>query len=776
MTRTRSPRSRAKSQSPASRLRPWLGWAIKLSLVGLVVLAGFAVYLDAVVQEKFSGKRWTIPAKVYARPLELFVGQKLSKEDFLTELDALGYRREPVANGPGAAAVSGNTVDLNTRGFQFYEGMESAQPVRVRFSGDDVAELSSLNGSKLSVVRLEPLLIGGLYPKNLEDRILIKIDQVPPYLLDTLVTVEDRDFYHHFGVSPKSIARAIWVNTSAGQMRQGGSTLTQQLVKNFFLTNERSLSRKLTEAMMALLLELHYDKKEILEAYLNEVFIGQDGQRAVHGFGLASQFFFSQPLSELKLHQVALLVGMVKGPSYYNPRRYPDRALERRNLVLDLLEQQGVATAEQVAAAKKMPLGVTARGSLADSSFPGFLDLVKRQLREDYRDEDLTEEGLRIFTSFDPILQMKAEASVNDTFKRLAGRKGSDDIEAAMVVTNPETGEVQAMIGSRQASFAGFNRALDAVRPVGSLIKPAVYLTALEKPSQYTLTSWLSDEAFSVKGADGQVWKPQNYDRRSHGTIFLYQGLAHSYNLSTARLGLEVGVPNVLKTLGRLGVTREFPACPSMLLGAASMTPMDIATMYQTLANGGFNTPMRGIRSVLTAEGQPLKRYPFQVQQRFDPGSIYLIQAAMQRVMREGTGSGVYNVLPKTLTLAGKTGTSNDSRDSWFAGFGQDLLAVVWLGRDDNGKTPFTGASGALQVWTSFMRKADPLPLDMPQPDNVVQAWVDPHTGQGSDANCPGAVQMPYIRGSEPVPGASCGGAVPAPATEVMDWVKGWLN
>jgi penicillin-binding protein 1B len=757
-------------------LRPWLGWAIKLSLVGLVVLAGFAVYLDAIVQEKFSGKRWTIPAKVYARPLELFAGQKLSKEDFLTELDALGYRREPVANGPGAAAVNGNTVDLNTRGFQFYEGMESAQPVRVRFSGDYVAELSSLNGAKLSVVRLEPLLIGGLYPKNLEDRILIKIDQVPPYLLDTLVTVEDRDFYHHFGVSPKSIARAIWVNTSAGQMRQGGSTLTQQLVKNFFLTNERSLSRKLTEAMMAMLLELHYSKKEILEAYLNEVFIGQDGQRAVHGFGLASQFFFSQPLAELKLHQVALLVGMVKGPSYYNPRRYPDRALERRNLVLDLLEQQGVATAEQVAAAKKMPLGVTARGSLADSSFPDFLDLVKRQLRQDYRDEDLTEEGLRIFTSFDPILQMKAEASVRDTFKRLDGRKGGEDVEAAMVVTNPETGEIQAMIGSRQSSFAGFNRALDAVRPVGSLIKPAVYLTALEKPSQYTLTSWLSDEAFSVKGADGQVWTPKNFERRSHGTIFLYQALAHSYNLATARLGLEVGVPNVLKTLGRLGVTREFPAFPSMLLGAASMTPMDIATMYQTLANGGFNTPMRGIRSVLTAEGQPLKRYPFQIQQRFDAGSIYLIQAAMQRVMREGTGSGVYNVLPKTLTLAGKTGTSNDSRDSWFAGFGQDLLAVVWLGRDDNGKTPFTGASGALQVWTSFMRKADPLPLDMPQPDNVVQAWVDPHTGQGSDANCPGAVQMPYIRGSEPVPGASCGGVAPAPATEVMDWVKGWLN
>ena len=773
MTRTRS--SRTPKKQPSGRTRAWLGWAIKLSLVGLVVLAGFAVYLDAVVQEKFSGKRWTIPAKVYARPLELFVGQKLSKDDFLIELDALGYRRESVANGPGAASVNGNTVDLNTRGFQFYENMEPAQRVRVRFSGDYVAGLSAANDAKLAVVRLEPLLIGGLYPKNLEDRILIKLDQVPPYLLDTLVAVEDRDFYHHFGVSPKSIARAVWVNTSSGAMRQGGSTLTQQLVKNFFLTNERSLSRKLNEAMMAMLLELHYDKKEILEAYLNEVFVGQDGQRAVHGFGLASQFFFSQPLSELKLHQVALLVGMVKGPSAYNPRRYPERALQRRNLVLDLLAEQGVATPEAVEAAKKMPLGVTKRGSLADSSFPGFLDLVKRQLRQDYRDEDLTEEGLRIFTSFDPILQMKAEASMADTFKRLGGRKGADEVEAAMVVTNPETGEVQALIGSRQAGFAGFNRAIDAVRPIGSLVKPAVYLTALEKPSQYTLTSWVQDEPFSVKGADGQVWKPQNYDRRAHGTIYLYQGLANSYNLSTAKLGLELGVPNVLKTIGRLGVEVDWPAFPSMLLGAGGMSPMQVATMYQTLANGGFNTPMRGIRSVLTAEGEPLKRYPFQIQQRFDPGSVYLVQNAMQRVMREGTGRSVYNVLPSSLNLAGKTGTSNDSRDSWFAGFSQDLLAVVWLGRDDNGKTPFTGATGALQVWTSFMRKADPLPLDMPMPDNVVQAWLDPHTGQGSDSSCPGAVQMPYIRGSEPAPGAACGGEQ-TPADSVMDWVKGWMN
>jgi penicillin-binding protein 1B len=755
-------------------MRPWLGWAIKLSLVGLVVLAVFAVYLDAVVQEKFSGKRWTVPAKVYARPLELFVGQKLAKDDFLKELDALGYRRENAVAGPGGVSVAGNNIELHSRGFQFYESVEPSQRVRVRFSGDYVAGLTQAGGGNLAVARLEPLLIGGLYPAHQEDRLLIKLEQVPPYLVETLVAVEDREFFNHFGVSPKGIARAVWINATAGQLRQGGSTLTQQLVKNFYLTNERSLSRKATEAMMAVLLELHYEKKDILEAYLNEVFLGQDGQRAVHGFGLASQYFFSQPLSELKLDQVALLVGMVKGPTYYNPRRNPERALERRNLVLDVLAEQGVVSAEDVAAAKQKPLAITQRGTLADSSFPAFLDLVKRQLREDYQEQDLTEEGLRIFTSFDPILQLKAESALADTLKRLSGRKGVDEVEAGMVVTSPENGEVQALIGSRQPRFAGFNRALDAVRPIGSLIKPAIYLTALERPSQFTLTSLLEDQPFSIKGQDGQVWSPQNYDRKAHGTIFLYQGLVNSYNLSTAKLGLKIGVPEVLKTMDRLGVEQSWPAYPSMLLGAGGLSPLSVANMYQTLANGGFNTPLRGIRNVLTAEGEPLKRYPFQIQQRFDSGAIYLLQNAMQRTMSEGTGRSVYSQLPRSLALAGKTGTSNDSRDSWFAGFSQDVLAVVWLGRDDNGPTPLTGATGALQVWTDFMRKADPLPLDMPVPDNVVQAWVDANSGQGTDPSCPNAVQMPYIRGSQPVAGPACG--IQVPVNEVMDWVRGWLD
>ncbi|MCJ8170733.1 penicillin-binding protein 1B [Atopomonas sediminilitoris] len=769
------PSSARKKKRPAHTplWQRLFGFGLKLALVGLVLLIGVAIYFDGVVQEKFSGKRWTIPAKVYARPLELFVGQKLKREDLLTELDALGYRRGQSTNSPGMMAVGAGSVELHSRGFTFYEGVEPAQRIRVGFAGDYVASLTR-SGSTLPVARLEPMLIGGIYPAHNEDRILVRLADVPAFLPDALIAVEDREFYSHFGISPKGIARAMWVNLSAGEMRQGGSTLTQQLVKNFYLTNERSLVRKAREAIMAPLLELHYSKQEILEAYLNEVFLGQDGQRAIHGFGLASQYFFSQPVNELKLHQVALLVGMVKGPSYYNPRRYPERALARRNLVLDLLAEQNFAAPEVIEKAKQLPLGITAQGSLANTSYPALLDLVKRQLREDYREEDLTGEGLRIFTSFDPVMQRKAESALTETFARFKGRTGIDQIETAMVVANPETGEIQALLGSRKPRFAGFNRALDAKRPIGSLVKPAVYLTALERPSQYTLTTLIDDENFEIKGADGAVWRPKNYDGKPHGKLFLFQGLANSYNLSTARLGLDIGVPQVLKTIERLGVSVDWPAYPSMLLGAGAMTPLEVGTLYQTIANGGFNTPLRAIRSVLDAQGQPLKRYPFQLQQRFDPGAIYLLQQAMQKVMREGTGRSAYAQVPASINLAGKTGTTNDARDSWFAGFGQDTLAVVWMGRDDNGKTGLTGASGALQLWARFMSKAGPSSLAAPAPSNIVTTWVDARSGLGTDANCPDAVQMPYIRGSEPVQGTRC--TPEAPVDQVMDWVRGWLE
>ncbi len=752
-----------------SRWLVFFSWVFKLSLVAIVIVSPYIIYLDSVVQDKFSGKRWTIPAKVYARPLELFKGQKLSKEDFLTELNALGYRTADSVTNVGQINVNANQVTVYIRGFQFYEGAEPSKLVNVSFNGNNVNQITDKNNNVVPLIRLEPMMIGGVYPAHNEDRILVKLDQVPPKLVEALVAVEDKRFYKHHGISMIGIGRAVYTNVVRGKLTQGGSTLTQQLVKNFYLTNERTLKRKVNEAIMALLLEVHYDKKEILEAYLNEVFLGQDGQRSIHGFGLASQYFFGQPINELKLPQYALLIGMVKGPSVYNPRRNPKLATDRRNVVLDVLAEQNIISAAEATQAKAAPLGVIPQGRLGISSFPAFIDLVKRQLREDYNEEDLTGEGLRIFTSLDPIIQIKAERSLDATLKRLGTRAAN--LEAAMVITNPSTGELLGLIGSTDRNYVGFNRAIDAIRSIGSQIKPAVYLTALES-KKYTLTTVVQDEPYSVPLAGGKEWTPQNFDRSYHGNVFFYQALAHSYNVSTVKIGMDVGVPNVLKTIKRLGVSADFQAYPAILLGSASMTPMDVAGMYQTIASGGYNTPIRSIRNVLNAKGEPLGRYPFETQQRFDTGVMYLLQYAMQRNMREGTGRSAYNQIPAATNLAGKTGTTNSSKDSWFTGFGQDILATVWLGKDDNSNTSLTGATGALQVWTSFMKEARPTSLRIPIPQNVVYAWVDANTGAGTGEGCPNAVQMPYLKGTEPAPELSCTKS----DGSTTDWIRGWIN
>ena len=766
-----------KAPRKAGFWRRWSGLVWKLALVGLVVLAALTIYLDALVQEKFSGKRWAVPAKVFARPLELYAGQQLSRDDFITELSALGYRKVNSVSQPGQMSIAAGRVDVYTRGFQSFEGSEPAQRISVRFDGQRVASLSG--SGEVVMARLEPLMIGGIYPAHNEDRILVRLDQTPPYLVEALVTVEDRDYFQHFGISPKGIARAAYVNITAGGVVQGGSTLTQQLVKNFYLSSERSLVRKGTEAIMSILLELHYSKEEILEAYLNEVFLGQDGRRAVHGFGLASQYYFAQPLHELQLHQVALLAGMVKGPSQYNPRRQPERTKKRRDLVIQMLAEQGVISNEQAVAAIEQPLDVTVRGSLADSSYPAFMDLIKRQLREDYQDEDLTSEGLRIFTSFDPLLQSKAEKAIEASLKRLGER--ADDMEVAMVVTGAQTGEVLALVGGRNPRFSGFNRALDASRPIGSLVKPAVYLAALEQPQRYSLITPVDDSPITLDAEPGNTWTPQNYSRQSHGRVPLHEALSRSYNQATVRLGVEVGVDRVLNTIERMGVDHGWPAYPAMLLGSGAMTPMQVTDMYQTLANGGFNTPLRGIRNVLTAEGEQLRRYPFEVQQQFDSASVFLMQEAMSRVMAEGTGRSAYNQIPSSIRLAGKTGTTNDLRDSWFAGFSDDLVAVTWLGRDDNGQTRLTGATGALQVWAAFMAQAHPQSLSEVPPEGILYAWVDRLTGQGSDSSCPDTVQVPFREGYQPLPGPGCQPVLEAePESErrgrVRDVIRGWLQ
>jgi penicillin-binding protein 1B len=765
-------RGRRKSRRKAVRhgSSPWL----RLLLLLCLLLAGYVTYLDLQVRQQFDGKRWSLPARVYARPLDLYVGRELSADQFQNELLALYYRPVKTATQPGRFAKTANVFHVITRPFTFWDGQQNSASIRVSFSGNKVSALTDAGtGRPASLARLDPVLVGSFYPAHNEDRVLLKLDDVPVSLTDALIAIEDRGFYKHHGVAPLAILRALWANVRARGVVQGGSTLTQQLVKNFFLSSERSLTRKFNEAIMALLLEWHYTKDEILEAYLNEVYLGQDGKRSVHGFGLASHFYFEKPLAELNIEQYALLVGLVKGPSYYNPRRHPERARARRDLVLDVMAELGLVERDEAERARQKPLEVSSQGRKAINTFPAFLELVRRQLQRDYRDEDITSEGLTIFTTLDPQLQWQLEQTLASGLQGLEKGRGSGGgkLEGAAVVTSVQGGEVLALAGGRDPKFAGFNRALDAHRQVGSLLKPAVYLTALEQPQRYTLATLLDDSPLTYTARNGTVWKPGNYDKMSHGKVPLYQALAHSYNISTARLGLALGIDSIVKTLRRLGVEQHLNPYPSLVLGAVEMSPLQVAGMYQTFASGGFLTPLRAINAVLAADKTPLQRYSLSVRAVAEPGPVYLTNTALRYVVREGTGSSLYQVLPEDWDIAGKTGTTDDLRDSWFAGFSGDHLGVVWIGRDDNASTGLTGSTGALRIWRDLFRHFGNPGMNPPVAENIEYRDIDPATGLLADAGCADAVQLPFIVGSAPHENAPCARgdqALPNP----VDWFK----
>ncbi|MFL6622688.1 MAG: penicillin-binding protein 1B [Sulfurifustis sp.] len=743
-----------------------------LALLGIAALLLYVAFLDFSIRSQFEGKRWALPARVYASPIELYPGRKISANQLTEELAALNYHPGTL-DTPGMYTRERDRIELVSRPFAFWDGAQPALHIAIGFSGKQISEIENLETHQaIPLVRLDPLLIGGIYPAHNEDRVLVKLNEVPPMLIKALIAVEDRKYYEHHGVDPRGIARALWTNVRAAGAVQGGSTLTQQLVKNFYLTSERTFRRKATEAIMALLLDAHYSKDEILEAYVNEIYLGQDGSRAIHGFGLASLYYFDRPLQQLSLSQAALLVGLVKGPSYYDPRRHPDRARTRRNVVLaELAEQHAISSAEYLSA-KAAPLDVTSRAPMGTSPYPAFLALVHRQLRSDYSDTDLRSEGLRIFTTLDPRVQRTAEQALAARLTALEKERRipSGALEGAIVVTSSEHGEVLALVGGRRARFEGFNRAIDAVRPIGSLIKPVVYLTALSQPDKYTLTTRLDDSPLVWKDRGAKEWAPQNYDKQFHGQVELRTALAESYNVSTARLGLALGIPAIIDVAHQLGVERPLAPYGSTLLGAAGLTPLEVAQMYQTIASGGFRTKLRAIREVLAPDGTPLKRYSLAVDQAADPAAVYLTTAALQHVVQAGTATGLSNYLSPDLKVAGKTGTTDDLRDSWFAGFTGDKLAVVWVGRDDNQPTALTGAAGALTVWGQMMAALDPEPLTPSMPERVEVVRIDAKTGLRADRGCSDTVEIPYVRGSAPTETAPC--STRSPVEAVKSWFR----
>jgi penicillin-binding protein 1B len=786
---------------PLNMVRSLLSLVFSLLLGGVLLgalgLGIYMLYLDSVIRAEFDQKRWAMPAKVYARPLELFESMSLSAEAFAEELKLLYYRdvncpeappppvdsnkrrikrkaRPPVCTPPahgsesptksGSYARQGEIFEVATRDFTFWDSAEPARRVRLTFAGNILVEIASLDGQETpGLLRLDPPEIAGIYPSHYEDRILLKGDVLPPALVDTLLAVEDRSFFEHAGINPKGIFRALVANLRAGRTVQGGSTLTQQLVKTLFLSNERTFKRKINEVLMAVLIDSRYGKHEILEAYTNAIYLGQDGSRAIHGFGLASQFYFGKPLEELDLHQLALLVGMIKGPSVYDPRKHPERAKERRSLVLEVMAEQNLISPEDATVAQGMALDVTPKTASGITAYPAFLELVQRQLRQYYKAEDLLSEGLRVFTTLDPRTQAVVENTMASQLPELEkSERRARPLQGAAVVADTQNGEVLAVVGDREPKTLGFNRALDAKRLAGSLIKPVVYLTALEQPERYTLMTLLNDSPL-VYTASGRRWTPANYDKRYHGRVPLRDALARSYNIPAVRVGLDMDVINVVEMLRRLGFQRDLKPYPSLLLGAFDASPFEMTQIYASMASGGFRIPLRAIREVTNSTGQALQHYSLDVEKAVESGPAYLITHAMQRVVKAGTASAAKSKLSPELNLAGKTGTTDDYRDSWFAGFSGNRVAVVWLGRDDNKPTGFSGSSGALRVWINLMAQLSLEPLDTPPPADVEEIRVDPRNGLRLGAGCGRGQAVPFLLGSGPTRSTSCSTPRPAP-------------
>jgi len=763
-------RSKAASKADSKvKAKSWYAHPTFLKffmVISLCALAGL-IYLDAQIRYKFEGKRWALPAQVYARALEIYDGRALNLNNLEQEFGLLQYRKVERADFPGSYAVRGQQVTIFSREHTLPEGFQGAARFQFNLRDDVVQNLVGIEGETKSLYSLNPFKIGGIYPQTKEERLLVSYEALPVALVQALLVTEDRNFYSHWGLSPMAIMRALWMNFRAQRVVQGGSTLTQQLVKNFYLSRERSLWRKANEALMSLMLESHYDKADILETYVNDIYLGQSGATAVHGFGMASMFYFAKPLEHCDVEELALLVALVKGPSFYDPRRHPDRAKQRRDLVLSLMRNEGMLERHQYRQAHSRPLGVVDKPKIQTNRYPAFMDLVKRQLRADYDEEALRTEGLRIYTTLDPQLQQNLEQASGAVMPKLAQSNGAD-LQTGAVITGVGTGEVLAILGDKQPRYRGFNRALDASRSIGSLIKPAVFLTALMQPENYSLVTLLSDQAFRIEFSNGDDWSPQNFDHESHGEVPLVNALSRSLNIATARLGLNIGVENVQATLKSLGVTGETNPYPSLLLGAQSLSPFQVSKFYQTIASNGFNMPLRSIREVTTVEGDIVSRYPFAVEQVIPPEAIYLLQHAMQETMRSGTGRYAYQRLPSALNLAGKTGTTNDNRDSWFAGFSGDYLGVVWIGKDDNAETKLTGSSGALRLWTDFMARIPQYPLAMVKPNQVNYRWFDQGTWELTDEQC---------RHSTPIPvwGDTQGLNYRACDEGFSNW-KGWLK
>ncbi|MCQ9124669.1 penicillin-binding protein 1B [Rodentibacter caecimuris] len=709
-------------QTNPRKRRAFKIFLLKASFTATVLAIFYGGYLDWQIRSKMDGQIWHLPAEVYSRIERVKIADNLAFDEVVRILLDNEYRQTTMVAAPGDFKLEDDTIVVLRRAFPFPDKPEPQRVLRLRFSNNKLSRIEDLVAVQaIDEFRLAPKLIAMLESDN-EDRLAIPLQNYPRLLIDALILTEDRRFYEHSGINPIGIIRALIANIRAGQTVQGGSTLTQQLVKNLFLSSERTIIRKANEALMSLILDWRYNKNRILETYLNEIYLGQNGDTQIHGFELASQFYFGRSIREISLDQIALLVGMVKGPSLYNPWRNPQNALERRNVVLKLMLDHQMIGGELYELLSKRPLGVQAKGQIS-RKYPAFIQTLQSDLRRQLGDLKISGLlGARIFTTMDLKQQEQSENAVVNTVSKLQVQTKNPHLEGAMIVADYHTGEIRSVVGGLQTQYAGFNRALMAKRQIGSLVKPSIYLAALSNPEQFRLNTPINNQPITINIKGSPPWQPRNYDRKYSGSVMLMDALARSLNIPTVNIGMKVGLKNVIDTQKAMGWDNvEIPKVPAMLLGAYTISPYDVTKLYQTIANQGGRIELTTIDSITDRQGNLIYQHDKSAKQVVPQEAAFQTLFAMQKTVERGTARSLQNDYAG-LQLAGKTGTTNDARDTWFVGIDGRNVSTIWLGRDDNGETKLTGASGALQIYKDYLNRVYIEKLKLQKPAAI--KWV----------------------------------------------------
>ena len=731
-----------------------------LVMVAFVAFIGFVGYTYVVVTKKFdSSRRWDLPSRIYSDATPIVPGMTYSRALLEPKLNHVGYHEvsKRVAN-PGEYRYAGNTLEVYLQNFEYPDVEFRALPISIEMDGATVRAIRRLDdGAPLRGIRIEPELITSIFNNEMEDRLPVALNAIPKVVVDAIIATEDKNFYHHEGISIRGTAGALITDLRQKTWTHGGSTLTQQLVKNLFHNPERTWRRKILEAIMALLLEARYSKNEILENYLNEIYLGQNGAVQIIGVEQAAQLYFGKHITYLTLPEAATLAGIIRSPNVLSPLKYPERAKHRRDTVLVLMRDQKTITPEEYEKAVAAPLTI-ARFPKTSRSAPFFVDLVLKELKETYPETQLRTEGLRIFTTLDMIMQRSAEQALDSGIealdKRYASlRKSPTPLEGAVLTIQPGTGYVKALVGGRSYSKTQFNRVIQARRQPGSLFKPFVYATAMdpERGQQaFTAATVLDDSPITVRTGNA-VWSPQNYDLRFHGRVTVREALAHSYNIPAVRAAIDAGVPNVIKTASAIGIESHLAAYPSVSLGSFEVTPLEIAYAYSAFANLGVKAEPISILAVSTREGKVLESREVKMKRVAPAGECYVMNDILKDVFNYGTAAKARS-LGFTRPFAGKTGTTSNYRDAWFIGYSPRILSLVWVGFDDGHSVRLAGGDACVPIWTSYMNRVAGLvpDVDWRRPEDIVERRIDPDSGMLATPYCPQTRAEVFVAGTEP--------------------------